>query len=146
VIEPAALAAVVGRITDPDALPGGAALIAKATRKGSLRWFMWATAGTITKPVKTVAATEAPDGKAVYEDGTFARVHLKATHPDGRAFVVRYVEERGAWKADAAYVLTKTHRCTLEDGSTHEWTTEHATLDAATVSELKDYTKGDDDR
>lgn len=139
------LSAVVGRITDPDHLPGGAATIAKATRKGSLRWFVWATAGTITKPVKTVAATESADGKAIFEDRPFRRVHLKAVHPDGRAYVVRYIEERGAWKADVAYVLRHDHACTLEDGSRHEWRTERPYFDAVSVSDLKHYTKGDDD-
>lgn len=134
--------ALVGRITDPERLPGGAALIAKATRKGSLRWFLWATTGTVTKPVKTIAATESPDGKAVFEDRSFARVHLKAAHPDGRAYVIRYTEEHPEkWKADASYVLRREHICTLEDGSEHRWVTDSPTFDAVTVSDLKNYTK-----
>jgi hypothetical protein len=134
--------AVVGRITDPERLPGGARLIASATRKGSLRWFVWATAGTITKPVKVVAATESADGKAVFEDRLFPRVHLKARHPDGRAYVVRYIEAQPEkWSADAAYVLRREHVCLLEDGSEHRWTTERPAFDAVSVSALKDYTK-----
>jgi hypothetical protein len=140
---------MVGRVVDPAALPGGAALIAKAVRKASLRWFLWCTVGTLTKPVKTVAASESPDGKAVFEDGTFRRVHVKGVHPDGRAFVVRYVEAKAdQWSSDAAYVLRRNHVATADDGEVIEWRTERPTFDAVTVSDLKHYTKdgGDDDR
>ena len=149
-------AGMVGRIVDPATVPGGAALVAKAARAGSLRWFVWFSRGATVKPVKIVAASESPDGKAVFEDRSFATIFVKGRHVDGRRFAVRYVETKpGTWSADTAIVLTHEHSCTLpperlslsdptkvtEGGEVYRWTTERPYFDTVPVSQVKQYTK-----
>jgi hypothetical protein len=69
---------MVGRITDETQLPGGAVLLMKRAREAG-GWFTWATTGLF-------------DGKP--------RVHVKGRHPDGRRYVVLYVNG----KSHSAYV------------------------------------------
>lgn len=125
---------MVGRITDAGSLGGGAKALLVACRKAG-GWFSWATAGTITKPVKIVAAKESGDGKAVFEDRPFERVLVKGRHHDGRRFVVQYVDS----KAETAYVLSHHHEVTLEDGHPWTWRTERPYWRSASVSEVKTY-------
>lgn len=143
--------ALVGRVLDAGTLPGGVALVMKAARKAG-GWFVWASSGTLRKPVKVLEAKEAPDGKAVYEERTFERVLVKGEHCDGRRFVAAYVLEKQGWKADHAYVWTRRMRCLAPgnllffsdlDSATpstpHEWDIEEPAWRSATLTEVKEY-------
>jgi hypothetical protein len=133
------LHSMVGRC-GPDGLPGGAVAVLKVAAKAG-GWFTWTTEGTVTKPVKTVAAKDSPDGKAIFEDRPFARVHIKGRSRDGRRFVLRYILNGDKWTVDATYILTHEHEATTDDGETIRWTTEKPSFDAASVAEVKAYVK-----
>lgn len=113
---------------------GGAVALVKAARKAG-GWFTWSTVGTVTKPVKTVAAKDSGDGKAVFVDRDHERVLVKGIALDGRRFVVQYVEG----KQETAYVLDTRHRAETDDGEVVEWETRRPTWRPATVSEVKRY-------
>ena len=145
--------AVVGRLMAPEALPGGVATIFKACRKAG-GWYVWATVGRITKPVKTVAAAESGTGSAVYEDRPFLRVLAKGLHDDGRRFVAEYVRDsKGAWKAESAYVWTTEHEAkapgyldstivanaTESAGTVHRWTSPRPAFRRVSSTHLKGY-------
>jgi hypothetical protein len=111
----------------------------KAARKAG-GWFTWSTVGTVTKPVKTVAAKDSGDGKAVFVDREHERLLVKGVHLDGRRFVVQYVEGADTgMKQESAYVLNDQHIATTDDGEVVTWVTPRPTWVAASVSEVKRY-------
>lgn len=144
---------VVGRC-GPEDLPGGAVALLKAARKAG-GWYAFTTAGTITKPVKILAAKD-NGGTAVYEDRPFPRLLVKGRGPDGRRFVVQYLKTGERWACETAYVHTTEHRCEApgaltswtdtkksEPSTPHRWTTEEPLMRAASIAEVKAYVAGD---
>lgn len=146
--------AVVGRVLDAATLPGGAALIAKAARNAG-GWIVWASSARVLRPVKVVAAKDAPDGTAVFEDQPHEQMLLKGRRADpGRSFVVMYLRPAGEpkWKIERAYVFTTHHTATVPGGllslsntkerkpdEVHHWTSERPTYDPSSVTGVKTY-------